>query len=141
MTKTPVDCELRHATVYFNGACPVCSFEVGRYIRSAEAAAAPLSWVDISQSENATALSPYGLTCDDAYRRMTALVDGEEKPDLGVDAFIIIWERLPKLRWVAKLFRWPVVRPISAFLYEHVAALIIYKWTQRRLRRAAHNTG
>lgn len=128
---------LKPVTVYFNGACPVCSFEVGRYIRSAEAAGAPLSWVDISKSENAAVLSPYGLSCDDAYRRMTAVVDGETTPALGVDAFIEIWTRLPNLRWAAQLFRLPIVRPVSVFFYEHVAAKLIYEWNRRRLRKAA----
>ncbi len=126
---------LKHATVYFNGACPVCSFEVARYKASAERANAPLKWVDISQDENARVLSPYGLSCDDAYRRMTAVVEGETRPVLGVDAFIAIWARLPNLRWAAKLFNQPIIRPVSEFMYDHVAARLIYEWNKRRLRK------
>lgn len=129
-----------HATVYYNGACPVCSYEVGRYIKAAEVSDAPLSWVDISAPEHASALSPYGLTCDDAYRRMTAVLDGADVPELGLDAFVVIWQRLPKLRWAARLFTAPIIRPISAFFYEHVAARLIYEWNKRRLRRAGAPT-
>lgn len=130
---------LKPATVYFNGACPVCAYEVERYRLVAKKVNAPLKWVDISREENAQALSPYGLTCDDAYRRMTAIVEGEYKPALGVDAFIAIWTRLPNFQWAAKLFRWPIVRPVSAFFYEHIAASLIYAWNKRRLRKIAHN--
>ncbi len=127
---------LAKAKVYYNGSCPVCAFEVGRYRRAAVATGAPLEWIDVSLQENARVLAPYGLSCDDAYRRMTAVVDGAGEPLLGLDAFIAIWARLPGLIWAAKLFTWPVIRPVSAFFYEHVAARLIYLWNKRRLRQA-----
>jgi predicted DCC family thiol-disulfide oxidoreductase YuxK len=56
----------RAVTVFYDGACPLCSAEIGFYRR--RRGADRVGWVDVSacQAENVTA----GLTRDQALRRM-----------------------------------------------------------------------
>lgn len=131
MTEKTAQC-----TTFYNGACPVCSMEISRYQVDANAANAPLGWVDVSEDGNADALSDHGITQDMAYRRLYAL-DADGKLLVGVDAFILIWQALPRWRWLSRVFTLPVIHPIACWLYEHVAARAIYGWNKRRLKKAA----
>lgn len=128
--------EAEKATGYYNGACPVCSLEIGRYQAEALDSDAALDWVDISKPENADCLAEHGINQDTAYRRMT-VIDAKGTPRIGVDGFIEIWRRLPRWRWAAWLFSKPVIYQISSFTYDHIAARMIYAWNKRRLKRAA----
>ncbi len=128
--------KIAQCTTFYNGACPLCSMEIGRYRADANAVKASLSWVDVSTDGNGDALAHYGVTQDMAYRRLYAL-DANGKLVVGVDAFILIWQALPRWRWLARVMALPVVHPVACWMYEHVAARAIYAWNKRRLRKAA----
>ncbi|MBK1639658.1 hypothetical protein CKO24_11440 [Rhodothalassium salexigens DSM 2132] len=123
-------------TTFYNEACPVCSAEINHYRDEADAAGAPLAWVDIS-TEGAD-LARHGVTQEMAYRRLYA-VDEHDTLLVGLDAFIAIWRRLPKRRWhlLADAVSLPGVNPVMSWGYEHVAARAIYGWNKRRLAREA----
>jgi predicted DCC family thiol-disulfide oxidoreductase YuxK len=97
-------------TVYYDGACPVCSREVEIYDRIDRAGT--IGWHDVSESEGG--LGRDGVTQCDALARLHArLPDGQIVT--GVEAFIAIWERLPGFRLLAPLarrhpFRWLLER-------------------------------
>ena len=50
---------------------------------------------------------------------------------------LAVWRQVPRTRWLARLFALPLVRPVSAWLYEHVVSWSLYRWARRRQRRAA----
>lgn len=117
-------------TVIYNGACPICAPEVRAYRRQAEAADADLRFVDLNEAD----MAAYGLTRDEAARRLYVAQDGGLVS--GVEAFAVVWSRLPRLRWLARAARLPVIRPVAWFVYDKVLAPLLYALHRRRQRRA-----
>ncbi len=121
-------------SVLFNGACPVCSAEINHYARYAEKEALPLRFEDLGTTE----LSSWGVTKDQAARRLHVR-HGDEILS-GLPAFQVLWEQMPRYRWLAKVTGWPVIRPLAAGTYDFILAPLLYRW--HRLRFAgAEKTG
>jgi predicted DCC family thiol-disulfide oxidoreductase YuxK len=115
--------------ILYNDRCPICRAEIAHYRQRAEAAGAPLLFDDL----NAVALAPWGLTADQAKRRLhAALPDGRIVS--GLPAFVVIWEHLPRLRWLARVVMWPGLRQVADLLYNRVAAPWLYR---RQVKREA----
>lgn len=118
--------------VIYNGECPICAREIAGYRRLAEADAAPVAFTDL----NATDLSRLGLSPEDATRRLHVVRDGQIVA--GFPAFLALWAELPRLRWMARLFGLPGVRPLAGAAYERIAAPLLYALHRRRRARALH---
>jgi predicted DCC family thiol-disulfide oxidoreductase YuxK len=89
-------------TVYYDGACPVCSREVQFY--QGRDGANSFVWVDVAQADEA-ALGP-GLSRNEALARMhVRRADGTIVA--GAAAFAEIWRGMPGLRWLARLMAVP----------------------------------
>lgn len=115
--------------ILYNDRCPICRAEIAHYRRRAEAAGAPLVFEDL----NAVPLSPWGLTADQAKRRLHAALP-EGRIVSGLPAFAAIWRHLPRMRWLAQVVMWPGIRHLADLLYNRVAAPWLYR---RQLRREA----
>lgn len=98
-------------TVYFDGACPLCSLEIGYYRR--QAGAESLQFVDVSGD---AAVGCNDLTRDDALKRFHI-----RRPDgtliSGAAAFVEIWRLLPGWAWAARLASLPGVLVVLEVLY------------------------
>jgi predicted DCC family thiol-disulfide oxidoreductase YuxK len=106
-----ISCEAGPLTVYYDGACPLCSIEIRHY--AGQAGAERLCFVDASASGAET--GP-GLPRADAMKRFhVRQADGRLLS--GAAAFIAIWERLPAWRWAARLARLPGVTAVLEFAY------------------------
>jgi len=98
-------------TVYYDGACPLCTIEIDHYRR--QTGAESLCFIDVSQNESATG---EGLTRDAAIARFHVRApDGSLSS--GAAAFVSIWQDLPKWRWAARLARLPGILPVLEFGY------------------------
>lgn len=118
----------RNVHILYNGRCPVCRAEIGHYRARTEAAGAPLRFEDL----NETRLQDWRIGPDQAMRRMHGrMPDGRIVS--GVEAFALIWERLPGMGWMARAVRLPVIRPLAAFAYDRIAAPWLYRRHKRRL--------
>jgi len=85
-------------TVYYDGACPLCSKEIDTYRKVS--GAEELAWVDAANSD--------GNILGDDLNKETALArmhvrDEQGRLISGAAAFAAIWARLPKTRWLGKL--------------------------------------
>jgi len=116
--------------VYYNGACPVCSFEINRYqnLQNGETA---IAWRDIAQ--DSAALASLNISQEEALKRLQ-VIDGHGQLQSGVDAFLVIWRQLPQLKWLAVLVGLPVIKPVATCLYNHVLAPLLYHWNKRHGR-------
>lgn len=116
--------------VLYNGECPVCSFEIGHYKSYAQKRALPLDFEDLNQGD----LSHWGLTEDQAAQRL--FVRKGDEILSGIPAFIVLWEDMPRYRWLAWLVKRPGVYWLANGLYDHVLAPTIYRWHCNRKLRA-----
>jgi len=90
-------------TVYFDGSCPLCTFEIGHY--ASQTGGDRLNFVDVS--EERPDLGPE-LSTDAAMRRFRVrLSDGRLLS--GARAFVTIWNTLPRWRWAARIAQIPGV--------------------------------
>ena len=99
-------------TVYYDGACPICSREIAQYrkVQGAER----LDFVDVTACDP-TGLGP-GLSREAALARMhVRRADGSLAS--GAAAFAEIWQQLPKLAWAGRLAASPIVLPVLEIGY------------------------
>lgn len=95
-------------TVYFDGACPVCSREVAHY--RGRLGAERIRWVDASTADP-YALGP-GLDGPAALARFHVRgADGALVS--GAAAFATLWRHLPAYAWLGRAASWP---PMLAIL-------------------------
>jgi predicted DCC family thiol-disulfide oxidoreductase YuxK len=116
---------MKDTTVIYNGACPVCSREIGVYRARAEG---PVAFVDLNETD----LACFGLTPDAAARRLHVVEDGRLL--VGVDAFRALWQATPGFRWLATVTGWPGVRQVAGMVYDRVLAPALYRRHVRRTR-------
>tara|TARA_B100000902_G_C27316053_1_gene921375 strand:+ start:2874 stop:3254 length:381 start_codon:yes stop_codon:yes gene_type:complete len=105
--------------VYFNNSCSVCRMEINHYKKFKE----KLGWIDVTNNKEAqkeTAKSSAELI-----RRLHVEQDG--KIYQGIDAFLIVWSRLPKYRWLYKLVKTPGIYHASYIAYECLAYILFIK--------------
>jgi predicted DCC family thiol-disulfide oxidoreductase YuxK len=85
-------------TVYFDGACPVCSREIAMYQR--QPGAEGVQWVDVARCA-AAAIGP-DLTREAAMARLhLRRADGSLVS--GAQAFTELWRALPRWAWLGRL--------------------------------------
>ena len=105
--------------VYFNNSCSVCRMEINHYKKFNE----KLGWIDVTNNKEAqkeTAKSSAELI-----RRLHVEQDGRIYQ--GIDAFLIVWSRLPKYRWLYKLVKTPGIYHASYIAYECLAYILYIK--------------
>lgn len=88
--------EVPKSTVYYDGSCPLCRAEIGYYRRKDQAGG--LGFVDVSETGAAT---PAGMTRQQAMGRFHVRA-GDGRLVSGAAAFVEVWSRLPRWRWVAR---------------------------------------
>lgn len=115
--------------VLYNETCPICRFEVDAYRRRTDAAGGHVAYDRLDQAVN------WGLSPDQAARRFHVMADGQLLS--GLPAFRALWRQMPHLRWLAWLSGLPLIAPLSAALYDHILAPILYRAHLRRQRRKA----
>jgi predicted DCC family thiol-disulfide oxidoreductase YuxK len=85
-------------TLYYDGACPVCSREVAMYQR--QTGAEQVQWVDVTRCD-AAALGD-GLTREAAMARLH-LRQADGRLVSGAGAFTALWQLLPRWAWLGRL--------------------------------------
>ena len=98
MPTSPTAAPPDRPTVYFDGACPVCTREISLYRR--QPGAEGLCWVDAAACE-AGALGA-DLTRPQALARLHVRGANGELVS-GAAAFIALWAALPRTAWLARL--------------------------------------
>lgn len=113
--------------ILYNDTCPVCRLEIDHYRKTASRDGAPLRFDTLDQAAS------YGLTPDQAARRLHVMRDGELLS--GLAAFRAIWSGLPRWRWLARLTGLPVLNTVLTVLYDRLAAPLLYRAHLRRQAR------
>ena len=116
--------------VLYNADCPVCSFEIDHYAKYSDETGLPITFEDLNTEDTAA----WGMTSDEAARRLYVRKGGQTYS--GIPAFIVLWQDMPRYRWMARLVSLPGFHWAASKLYDHVAAPLIYRWHLRRQARA-----
>ncbi|MGF1548114.1 MAG: thiol-disulfide oxidoreductase DCC family protein [Thiotrichales bacterium] len=104
------------ATVFYDGACPLCRREIAHYrrMRGAER----MRWIDVAS--NPATLAEYGLDRVAAMARFHVL-DRHGRWQTGAWGFAELWSQLPRYRWLARTLRSLRVLPLLDRLYTRFA--------------------
>ncbi len=124
-------------TVFYNAECPVCRREIDHYRRYAAARGLPLRWADVAADPGA--LASRGIDPETQRRRLHALTpDGDLVA--GVDAFDLMWRRMPRYRWLAAVLRPRWVRAGARLAYDKGLAPALHRLDRDRRHRRRSGT-
>ena len=110
-------------TVFYDGKCSLCYSEIEYYKRTGPEAV--FEWVDITV--DSSIIQKLGITYADGLKILHAQ-DSNGKLHMGVDAFLLIWRKIPGWRLLAIIVDIPIIRLIVDIAYRIFAA-----WRFKRL--------
>ena len=106
--------------VFFNNSCSVCRLEINHYKKISDST---LEWIDITNNEDA--LKTTSKTQEELLRRLHVIDDG--KVIGGAKAFIIIWSKIPKYKFLYKIFSIKPFFVLFHYAYEFIAYFLFLK--------------
>jgi predicted DCC family thiol-disulfide oxidoreductase YuxK len=112
--------------VYFNNSCNICRAEIILYKKERIEG---IDWVDITHNKKAqeeTKKEDKSLL-----RRLHVKKDG--KVYEGAEAFLLIWNKIPKYRLLFKVLSLPIIFNIFSIFYE-IVAFFLYLKNKKQLR-------
>ena len=112
--------------VYFNNSCKICRTEINLYKKENIKG---IKWVDItnnSQAEKDTLKNNKALL-----RRLH--IKEKNKVFEGAEAFLQVWKKIPKYKFLYNFFKLPIIFTIFKYGYE-VIAFFLYLKNKRQLK-------
>tara|TARA_Y100000996_G_scaffold405245_1_gene380188 strand:- start:353 stop:700 length:348 start_codon:yes stop_codon:yes gene_type:complete len=106
--------------VYFNNSCKICKAEIDLYKKEK---IREIDWVDITN--NNIAEEETSKNSKELLRRLH-VKDGE-KITQGAEAFLVLWKRIPKYKFLYNFFKLPIIFNLFSFVYEIVAYFLYLK--------------
>ena len=106
--------------VFFNDSCSICRMEINHYKKISNS---NLEWIDITNNDDALKLT--SKSQKELLRRLHVIDDGEVIG--GAKAFIVIWSKIPKYKFLSKLFSIKLFFLIFHYTYEFVAYFLFLK--------------
>ena len=106
--------------VYFNNSCKICRSEINLYKKEN---IQDIDWIDItnnSDAENETSKNDKQLL-----RRLHVKENG--KIIQGAEAFLYVWKKIPKYKFLYKFFKLPIIFTIFKYGYEMIAFFLYLK--------------
>ena len=112
--------------VYFNNSCKICKAEIDLYKKEK---IKEIDWIDITN--NNLAEKETSKNSKDLLRRLH-VKDGE-KVSQGAEAFLLLWKKMPKYKFLYNFFRLPIIFNIFSFVYE-IIAFFLYLKNRKQLK-------
>ena len=106
--------------VYFNNSCSICRFEINHYKKISDS---NLEWIDITNNEEALKIT--SKSKEELLRRLHVIDNG--KVIGGAQAFIIIWSKIPKYKFLSKIFSIKPLYILFHYVYEFIAYFLFLK--------------
>ena len=111
--------------VYFNNSCNICRAEINLYKKQS---IEDIEWVDITDNKAAEIETQKD---DKTLLRRLHIKDGE-KVIGGAEAFLLVWKKIPKYKFLYKFFKTPIIFNLFSFFYE-IAAFFLYHKNKKQL--------
>ena len=106
--------------VFFNNSCNICKMEIDHYRKHSDD---NLEWVDITNNQQAVELT--SKSKEELLRRLHVIDNGQVIG--GAKAFIIIWSKIPKYNFLAKILSFKPLFILFHYAYEFVAYFLFLK--------------
>ena len=106
--------------VYFNNSCKICRSEINLYKKEK---IEEIDWIDITNNE----LAEKETNKDDKQLLRRLHVKDNDKVLEGAEAFLYVWQKIPKYRFLYKFFKLPIIFTIFNYVYEIVAYFLYLK--------------
>ena len=112
--------------VYFNNSCKICKAEIDIYKKEN---IKEINWVDITN--NSLAVNETSKTDKELLRRLH-VKDGKKVLE-GAEAFLVLWKKMPRYKFLYNFFKLPVIFNLFSFGYE-IVAFFLYIKNKKQLR-------
>ena len=112
--------------VYFNNSCKICKAEIDLYKKER---IQEIDWIDIT--DNALATRETSKNNKELLRRLH--VKEGEKVLEGAEAFLALWKKIPKYRFLYNMLKLPIIFTIFSFFYE-IIAFFLYQKNKNQLK-------
>ena len=106
--------------VYFNNSCKICKSEIDLYKKEKIDG---IDWIDITNNEQAEKET----SKNDRQLLRRLHVKDDEKVLEGAEAFLFVWKKIPRYRFLYKFFKLPIVFTIFNYGYEIIAYFLYLK--------------
>ena len=113
--------------VYFNNSCKICKAEIDLYKKEK---IDEIDWVDIT--DNQLAEKETSKDSKQLLRRLH-IKDGE-KVFGGAEAFLLLWKKMPKYKFLYNFFKLPIIFNIFSVVYE-IVAFFLYLKNRKQLKK------
>jgi predicted DCC family thiol-disulfide oxidoreductase YuxK len=114
--------------VYYNESCNICRAEINLYKKQKSD---NIEWVDITNNKQAEIET---LKDDKTLLRRLHVKEGE-KIIGGAKAFLMVWNKLPKYRFLYQILRLPIIFHIFSCGYE-IVAFFLYLKNKKQLKNS-----
>ena len=106
--------------VYYNESCSICRAEINLYKKQN---IKEIEWVDITNNIDAER----DTSKDDKtlLRRLHVEEDGQVFG--GAKAFLLVWKKIPKYKFLYTFFKLPIIFTFFSFFYEIIAFFLYLK--------------
>jgi len=112
--------------VYFNNSCKICKAEIDLYKKEK---IQEIDWVDITNNEIAEKET---LKNDKELLRRLHVKEGQ-KIAQGAEAFLLLWKKIPKYKFLYNFFKLPVIFNLFNIAYE-IVAFFLYLKNKKQLK-------
>ena len=106
--------------VYFNNSCKICRSEINLYKKEK---IEEIDWIDITNNK----LAEKETNKNDKQLLRRLHVKDNDKVTEGAEAFLCVWQKIPKYRFLYKFFKLPIIFTIFNYGYEIVAYFLYLK--------------
>ena len=114
--------------VYFNNSCKICKAEIDLYKKEK---IQEIEWVDITNNE--LAKKETSRNSKELLRRLH--VKENEKVIEGAEAFLALWKKMPKYKFLYNFFKLPIIFNLFFFGYE-IVAFFLYLKNKKQLKNS-----
>ena len=106
--------------VYFNNSCKICRSEINLYKKEK---IEEIDWIDITNNSNAEKETSKK---DKELLRRLHVKDGNRVIE-GAEAFLFVWRKIPKYKFLYNFFKLPIIFQIFKYIYEFIAYFLYLK--------------
>ena len=112
--------------VYFNNTCKICKAEIDLYKKEK---IEDIDWIDITS--NKLAEKETSKSDKELLRRLHVVEN--EKVIEGAEAFLMLWKKMPRYKFLYNFFKLPIIFNLFSVAYE-IIAFFLYLKNKKQLK-------